>query len=102
MDNFMMPKFNLPDINIPTVEIDTPIQHMWADEQFEIIKKYKLASSEGINKFQNRIIRFEQLYKLCITDNTNVIDALERIVKALNDKKEERLTVRETSTESDA
>ncbi len=40
MDNFMMPKFNLPDINIPTVEIDTPIQHMWADEQFEIIKKY--------------------------------------------------------------
>lgn len=69
---------------------------------YEIIKKYKLASSEGVNKFQNRIIRFEQLYKLCITDNTNVIDALERIVKALNDKKEERLTVRETSTESDA
>lgn len=40
MDNFMIPKFYLPDINIPAVEIDTPIQHMWADEQFEIIKKY--------------------------------------------------------------
>lgn len=35
MDNFMMPKISIPDI-----KIDTPIQHMWADEQFEVIKQY--------------------------------------------------------------
>jgi hypothetical protein len=35
MDNSLIPKINIPDI-----EIDTPMQHMWADEQFEIIKQY--------------------------------------------------------------
>lgn len=30
-----------PQIDIPTVEIpDMPIHHVWADEQFEILKKY--------------------------------------------------------------
>lgn len=34
----MFPKFNLP--TPPEINIDTPIQHMWADEQFEILKRY--------------------------------------------------------------
>lgn len=43
-----MSDFNLPDIpsfnfrmlETPEINIDTPAQHMWADEQFEILKKY--------------------------------------------------------------
>lgn len=43
-----MPDFNLPSIpplnirmpEIPEINVDTPAQHMWADEQFEILKRY--------------------------------------------------------------
>lgn len=43
---------------------------------YENIKKYKLASSEGINKISNRMIRFEILYKICINDDDNIVDNL--------------------------
>lgn len=46
---------------------------------YENIKKYKLASSEGINKISNRMIRFEILYKMCINDDSNIIDNLNTI-----------------------
>lgn len=62
---------------------------------YESIKKYKLASSEGINKLQNRMIRYEQLYKICISSGDNVLDSLVEIVKALTSKREENLTVKE-------
>ena len=32
--------FDIPIPEIPEINIDTPIQHMWADEQFEILKRY--------------------------------------------------------------
>lgn len=35
-----IPSFNIEPPYIPDIEIDTPVQHMWADEQFEILKKY--------------------------------------------------------------
>lgn len=40
MDGFFpsMPVFQPPQIDIP--EIDLPMHHMWADEQYEILKKY--------------------------------------------------------------
>lgn len=43
MNNFSFQDISLPKINLPEppdFEIDTPIQHMWADEQFEILKRY--------------------------------------------------------------
>lgn len=43
MDNFNIPNFQLPQIKIPeppVINIDTPIQHMWVDEQFDILKRY--------------------------------------------------------------
>lgn len=43
------------------------------------IKKYKLASSEGINKVANRTIRFEILYKICAEDGEEVFIALKQI-----------------------
>ena len=35
-----LPSFNFPMPEIPEINIDSPVQHMWADEQFEILKKY--------------------------------------------------------------
>lgn len=35
-----IPSFNIPIPKIREINIDTPVQHMWADEQFEILKKY--------------------------------------------------------------
>ena len=41
MDNFDLSNFALPNISIPQMPvIDTPMKHMWADEQFEILKRY--------------------------------------------------------------
>ncbi|MBR5799036.1 MAG: hypothetical protein IKY23_03145 [Lachnospiraceae bacterium] len=38
MDNFYMPKLNVPKVE--PIVIDTPFQHMFVDEQFQIIKNY--------------------------------------------------------------
>lgn len=48
------------------------------------IKKYKLASSEGINKVANRTIRFEILYKICVEDKEEVFIALKKITEDMN------------------
>lgn len=41
---------------------------------YEMIKKYKLASSEGVNKLSNRIIRYEVLKKVILnTANTDLL-----------------------------
>ena len=42
----------------------------------EEIKKYKLASSEGINKLANRIIRLETLWKICIDNTDDIIEQM--------------------------
>ena len=43
-NNSFMPDFsnliNIPQVQIPEIITDTPVQHMWADEQFQILKKY--------------------------------------------------------------
>ncbi|EOS23105.1 hypothetical protein C806_03208 [Lachnospiraceae bacterium 3-1] len=63
---------------------------------YESIKKYKLASSEGINKGTNRTIRFEILYKLCNEESEEVFQALGKMtddmrqrLDAKKDKKDE-------------
>ena len=38
MDNYFVPKLNSP--KIAPIVIDTPFQHMFVDEQFQIIKNY--------------------------------------------------------------
>ena len=79
-------------IRIDTVVIST--QHdpdVSNDQIYEDIKKYKLASSEGINKVRNRTIRFEILYKICTKSEKEVFDALNQLSedmgKMLEDKK---------------
>lgn len=59
-------------------------------EIYESIKRYKLASSEGINKVGNRVIRFEILYKVCIASNddikNNLLDLSNRFDTLLKSK----------------
>ncbi len=57
---------------------------------YENIKKYKLASSEGINKITNRMIRFEILSKICINDDDALLDKLSTISDDLEKKLNER------------
>ena len=45
------------------------------------IKKYKLASSEGINKVANRSIRYEILYKVCVDVDGGAISKLREITE---------------------
>lgn len=57
---------------------------------YENIKKYKLASSEGINKGANRTIRFEILYKLCNEESEEVFEALEQMTDDMSQRLEEK------------
>lgn len=54
---------------------------------YESIKKYKLASSEGVNKFQNRMIRYEQLFKNCVISDDDIITTMDQLVELLRAKK---------------
>lgn len=58
---------------------------------YERIKKYKLASSEGVNKVGNRSIRFQELFEICVNGEDNTKEAL----RALTQKFEEKLKVKE-------
>lgn len=56
---------------------------------FEMIKKYKLASSEGVNKISNRMIRFEVLKKALLnTENIN-IDVFASVERKFNKQAQE-------------
>ncbi len=57
---------------------------------YENFKKYKLASSEGINKVANRMIRFEILYKICIESNDEILELLKKISNDFSIQLDER------------
>ena len=57
-------------------EFDLVYEDEKTAELFADIKKYKLASSEGINKIANRIIRYETLYKICVESGEEIFDIL--------------------------
>ena len=68
---------------------------------FENIKKYKLASSEGINKIKNRMIRFEIIKTICISSDGSVIKALEKISSDLDNCLKSRTLVFDKFEEDD-
>ena len=47
----------------------------------EFIKRYKLASSEGINKYKNRMIRLEILYDICFDNPVEIKESLKELHK---------------------
>lgn len=57
-------------------------------ELYDSIKRYKLASSEGVNKYQNRMIRYEQFYKNCIISDDSIINTFEILIEKLIEAKQ--------------
>ena len=51
----------------------------------EYLKKYKLASSEGVNKIGNRMIRFEVLKKVLLQTDGIETDIFEKIAKKMEE-----------------
>ena len=60
------------------VIVDKDEQYM---DLYEKINKYKLASSEGVNKIGNRVIRFEILYTICVDYSIDIVAVLENMEK---------------------
>ena len=55
---------------------------------YESIKRYKLASSEGVNKISNRVIRFEVLKNNCINNDEKTVDKFNEINESLLNQQE--------------
>ena len=53
--------------------------------RLEYLKKYKLASSEGVNKIGNRMIRFEVLKKVLLQTDGIETDIFEKIAKKMEE-----------------
>ena len=58
----------------------------------ESIKKYKLASSEGINKIRNRVIRLESLFDICVKKPNNVKNQLSTLAKLYEKEKQKNIS----------
>lgn len=81
-------------------EYDLTFEDSAMSSLYESIKKYKLASSEGINKYQNRMIRYEQLYKTCVASDDKIVDTMLSMIDALNERQTDSDTD-EYETDSD-
>lgn len=68
---------------------------------YEFIKKYKLASSEGINKYQNRVIRYEQLCRICVMSGEEMVGTLRNMIEVLKTQKDESATHEAVENEID-
>lgn len=64
------------------------VDYVGSDEKtraaFELVKKYKLASSEGVNKGTNRTIRFAVLKDICLANNSTV--DMESLIRYLSNQ----------------
>ncbi len=69
-------------------EYDIKLDVVNLQELNESIKKYKLASSEGINKIRNRVIRLQILFDVCITRSPDVKDNLRELAKIYEKQKQ--------------
>jgi len=70
-------------------EYEFPLPTEEERKVFEMIKKYKLASSEGVNKISNRMIRFEVLKKILLNTENIDIKVLASIEKKCNEQAQE-------------
>ena len=69
-------------------EYDFPLTTDEERKAFEMIKKYKLASSEGVNKISNRMIRYEVLKKILLNAESININTLASIEYKCNQQAE--------------
>lgn len=52
---------------------------------YQLINNYRLASSEGVNKLANRMLRFEILKRVCLPESEFNEGTLEELIETLND-----------------
>jgi hypothetical protein len=76
------------DYNIPS---DAPVQEV---ELFELLKRYKLASSEGQNKHINRMIRYDVLSTFLFDLSSSQMMAQKKLLERLREYKEEKKKVK--------
>ncbi len=67
-------------------EYELPLSTDEERKVFEMIKKYKLASSEGVNKISNRMIRFEVLKKILLNTENIDVKVLASVEKKCNEQ----------------
>jgi len=67
-------------------EMDLLFEDAVCAEVYEGIKKYKLASSEGVNKVGNRVIRFETLKKFCVESDNSINDIFVKVTQEIEEK----------------
>lgn len=65
-------------------EMDLSFEDTVCAQVYEGIRKYKLASSEGINKVGNRVIRFEVLKKFCVESDSTINDAFIKVTHKID------------------
>ncbi|MFA9423870.1 MAG: DUF262 domain-containing protein [Sedimentibacter sp.] len=65
-------------------EFDIDFRNVNMRKTNEDIKKYKLASSEGINKIGNRVIRLQTLYSICIESSPDIKGRLKELENIYN------------------
>lgn len=76
---------NFRNENSDSLDLTPPEQ-----ELFDYFRKYKLASSEGVNKLTNRTIRFNVLKELVIINSAGYFDNLELVTSIMNKISENR------------
>ena len=70
-------------------EYDFEFENDMEKKAYELIKKYKLASSEGVNKLTNRMIRFEVMKKILLGIETISIEDLKTVENKCIEKENE-------------
>lgn len=85
VNNCILTKFKLFVAAYSLFRNETQISCETDEEKamYERLKKYKLASSEGINKVTNRVIRFQELYEICINSSNDIINVLKELYNKL-------------------
>lgn len=68
---------------------------------FSDLKRYKLASSEGVNKSSNRVIRLEVLEKICLSKDEKTDSLLCKLCDALDNFEDEEGALGEDSEDSE-
>ncbi len=68
---------------------------------YEGIKRYKLASSEGVNKVGNRVLRFEILKKFCCESDESIKEILVNVAQEIDNKYQNNEEINIGTTESD-
>ncbi len=65
-------------------DMDLSFEDIDCAQVYDGIKKYKLASQEGVNKVGNRVIRFEILKKFCVDSNNSIMSSLIKVTEKID------------------